>query len=604
MSRSTADSTIGAARRSSTRTCFSRSRGSSADGDSHIYAVGPAIHRDAPGEHDNWLAPLVFEGKRKEGGYFHAPILLTSSHWNKDGAFTVIGPYFRNRTGGDVDLGVAPFYFHGDNTSEESSGKQYTLIPPLFYYHRDREADDNHITVIGPVLSEQSTKRNTFDVLPLYFSYVGKPESGGIREHATTFFPFFHTQESDDKQTFVLPGYYHKTAFKNGAVLSDTVLTPFYSHSSGREGATDLTAAGPIFPVYWKYKDRDLDYASFGVLPFYWGGRGPAGSGLFTPLFAKFETYGVSRTYWAFPNITVHKDTTGWETDLHPLIYLGRNLESSHTVVAPVFWDFDNKKSRTTIGVPAFFRYADYTDNSIVQVAGNTLYLEKRVQGGKDWQFHFLPIFSYGENPNGYFWNVLFGLAGYSREASVNTVRAFWIPFQTSGAAAGARGHALSLTTPRADAVAAQTQKRPSVRNCKSRGDRDGQNALSQAHRRGRARRRGARRDGIWVVAEASRCRVRETMAQTRSRTMQTGRIKIRGLSSIVRWFDRLPQSRKDDSDLWLFFSSGIGIEDKGSYFRFHVRSLRAGAPEGQARDRLSARQEESGHVLRRQILR
>jgi hypothetical protein len=62
-------------------------------------------------------------------------------------------------------------------------------------------------------------------------------------------------------------------------------------------------------------------------------------------------------------------------------------------------------------------------------VAANTLYMEKRTAGGKDWEFHLLPLFSYGEHPGGYFWNVLFGLAGYSRDGGSGQVRALWVPF-------------------------------------------------------------------------------------------------------------------------------------------------------------------------------
>jgi hypothetical protein len=70
-----------------------------------------------------------------------------------------------------------------------------------------------------------------------------------------------------------------------------------------------------------------------------------------------------------------------------------------------------------------------------VQVAANTLYMQKHVAGGTDWQFHLLPFFSYGEHPDGYFWNVLFGLAGYSRDGAHSQVRALWIPFNSGGAA-------------------------------------------------------------------------------------------------------------------------------------------------------------------------
>ena len=34
----------------------------------------------------------------------------------------------------------------------------------------------------------------------------------------------------------------------------------------------------------------------------------------------------------------------GWSTNIHPFVYLGRNGHSSHTVVAPFFWDFVDRK--------------------------------------------------------------------------------------------------------------------------------------------------------------------------------------------------------------------------------------------------------------------
>jgi len=101
-------------------------------------------------------------------------------------------------------------------------------------------------------------------------------------------------------------------------------------------------------------------------------------------------------------------------------------------VLAPIFWDFASKKSRTTIGCPLFWRFADTNDGTITQVAANTLYREKPAVGGKDWQFHLLPLFSYGQSPAGSWWNVLFGLAGYDHDGPVTKIKALWIPITVS----------------------------------------------------------------------------------------------------------------------------------------------------------------------------
>lgn len=393
------------------------------DDESTTYVMGPLAHREAPQAHDNWIAPLVFEGKRKDGGYLHIPGLLFTSHWNTAGAFTLAGPYFRDRTGSNVDIGVAPFFFHGDNGNVDGGRRTYTLIPPLLFYQRKRELEDSSLTVIGPVISERTATRNIFDVAPFYFQIRGRRDNGGIDESHTTLFPFFHYGHKPDSSLFIVPGYVRR---KNKD--TDTMLTPFYSNSTTRNGSTSLTMAGPILPLFYRYRDYDLGEKATGIFPFYYGSDAPTGSTTMTPLFGRWESYGVSKSYWLFPTITYKTDNLGWSSNVHPLVYISREKESQHTVFAPLFWDFKNASGRSTVGFPLYWRFADTADDSVTQVAGNTLYRQKRVEGGLDWSFHVLPVFSYGKNPNGYYWNVLFGLTGYERNGQYAYVKALWLP--------------------------------------------------------------------------------------------------------------------------------------------------------------------------------
>jgi hypothetical protein len=396
--------------------------------DNHVLVLGPFAHREAPQEHDNWIAPLVFQGARKDGGYFHMPLLLTTSHWNPASAFTMVGPYFRDRTGTDVDWGVAPLFFHGDNGNADGARNTYTLIPPLLFYQREKEAEGRSFTLVGPVIAESTPKRNIFDIAPLFFQITGKPQTGGIRESHTTLFPFFHYGHTEEESLFVLPGYLRKLT-----PTSDTMLTPFYSRATTRNGATRFTAAGPVLPLFMNYADGDTGLQWSSLFPFFFHSSSPRGFSYATPLFAHSRSYGESRTTWVFPTIVTSTDTKGWETDIHPIVYTGRSGNSSHTVVAPFFWDFKGAGGRTTVGFPLYWRLSDYETGSIGQLAGNTLYLEKRVRGGTDWSFHFFPLFSYGREPEGYFWNVLFGLAGYTRKGADAYVRALWVPIHVDG---------------------------------------------------------------------------------------------------------------------------------------------------------------------------
>ena len=400
------------------------------DGDSHLTVVGPIAHREAPGEHDNWFAPLFFEGKRKEGGgYFHSPLLLTTSHWSKEGEFHLTLNYFRTRTGTDVDWGFAPFVFGGDNGNLDGGRKKYTLVPFAFYYHRESEFDSSETTVAGPVILQKDEKRVVSDVLPFYYHIKGRPELGGVDEEHTTVFPFFHIGHKEDETLFASPLYLRR---KTRSV--DTMLTLFYSHATTRNGSTSLTAAGPILPLYWRYRDVDIDKSSFALVPLWYTSDSPRGHDWLTPFFGKFEEYGVSRTYWAIPTFLFSTDTHGWEGDFLPVAFFGRSDQKTHAVIAPVLWDFATPKGRTTIVVPLYVRLADSTDDSIIQVTGNTVYIQKRVAGGIDWQFHVVPLVSYGAMPQGHWWNFLYGLTGYTHDSDGSkTMRLFWLPIPLKG---------------------------------------------------------------------------------------------------------------------------------------------------------------------------
>lgn len=413
------------------------------DDKSHVLVLGPIAHREAPNEHDNWLAPLVFQGKRADGGYFHSPLLLTTSKWSEKSAFTISGPYFRTRTGSDVTWGVAPLVMRGDNGDVDGGRRTFTLIPPLLYYHHEREIEESKLTVVGPVIRKTDPKRSVFDIAPLFFSIHGKPQTGGVAESHYTLFPFFHYGRSPDQNLFIIPGYLRRVT-----PTVDTLMTPVVTHSTTRSGATSLLAVGPLAPMFMRYSDRDTGLRWSMLAPLYFSSTSPEGRGFLTPLFGRFERYAISRTYWAFPNIVHSRTLHGWETDIHPLLYLGRHKDASHTVLPPLFWDFASKKGRTTIGFPAYWRFADSEGRTVTQVAANTLYREKPAAGGTDWQFHLLPLVSFGHHPKGTWWNLLFGLAGYDHDAGTTKVKAFWIPITVSESAAqkAAAARATSLS--------------------------------------------------------------------------------------------------------------------------------------------------------------
>ena len=402
------------------------------DEDAYLTAFGPFVHQEKPTGHDNWLAPLFFAGSHAvaggRSGYLAVPPLLTFSVWSPESAVTVSTLYFRLRSGSDVDAGVVPFYFHGDNGNTDGARRKYTFIPSLLYYHSTQELEQTSTTVVGPVISQTSPYRDVLDVLPFVFRITGKPATGGIRESHTTVFPFFHYGHTDKESLLATPLF----LLRNGET-AHTLITPLYSRATTRSGATELDLAGPVVPLYFSYRDKDVGQHAFGLLPFFYRNSSRTESDLLTPFYGRFENIGVSRTYWVFPTITASFDAHGFETDIHPLVYVGRSDQSTHTVFAPIYWDFSDPAKRMTIGFPLFWSFADHKDDSVVEVVANTLYTRKRTNEGLSWSFRVLPFFSYGESPTGYFWDVLLGLAGFEKTATASYAKAFWLPFKVAG---------------------------------------------------------------------------------------------------------------------------------------------------------------------------
>ncbi len=380
--------------------------------------IGPFVNRIAKDGRDDWFAPLWFTGKHKDGGYVFLPPLIYYHDWSKNGGFTLAGPGFCSWSGGNacdtrtsksIDFGIAPLYFYGQ-TNEHA----YELIPPLIHYYDYNDRDLSWINMWGPYYRSHTQERDLLHVFPIYWSLT-KP---GARH--TTIFPLFHYGYDKDAWLFANPLF----VLGRGQNGESTFVTWAYARYRGR------TELDMITPLYWDYRDPDAGVHQKLLFPFLYSRQSPRESTqAFFPFWAHSERFGISKTTWITPIFKHTHDLTGWSTNFHPVFFFGRDGKQSHTIIAPLFYDFVGTESRTTVAFPVYWRFSDL--NSVTQVVGNLYYHEKKLHSGKEWEIHTFPAFSYGSTPDGHFINVLYGLAGYSRRGSDTTVRLLWIPIHT-----------------------------------------------------------------------------------------------------------------------------------------------------------------------------
>jgi hypothetical protein len=390
------------------------------DEETYTTVFGPWMHREGPKGHDNWLAPLYFEGSG-EGGheYLHIPPLLTFMDRTDHDGFAMAGPVFckwkggprcDSRTADVIDYGVAPFYFYGRDARSE-----YELIPPLLHYYHYAELGDEELDVWGPLWMERSRDGGVFNVLPLFW------HSWGENEEHTTFFPLFHYGYEGNASLLATPLFVNYVDDEG----AETFATYVYARHRGR------TELDMVTPLFWQYRDPDIQLTRTVAFPFVYHETSNRSDNLaIFPFYANFHRHGISNETWITPLFRHQTSLTGWETDILPFFFAGRENNSSHLVVAPILWDFASPSSRATVVFPLYWRFSDR--KGVAQLAGNTYYAEEEVTGGTEWEFHFFPLFSYGQSPTGHWWNVLYGLAGYTQDGTMAKMRVAYIPFKLS----------------------------------------------------------------------------------------------------------------------------------------------------------------------------
>ncbi len=389
------------------------------DKDSRTTVVGPLVNRVAPDETDNWLAPLYFFGTRKHGSYQIIPPLLTYLNHDDEGGFNLIGPGFCSFDGSSAcfgnpksrDLGLFPLWFQGyDETSD------YRLILPLLHYHENDEKELSTLDIWGPFYRESTEERELLHLLPFYWSIWGK------NERHTTLLPFFHYGWKGNSSLFVNPLFMTSTSEEG----YKTFATWGYARYRGR------TELDMYTPLLWLYRDPDAGIDQKLLFPFYYEYTSPReDSWALFPFYGQFERHGVSNSTWITPLFNHTHSLTGWSTNLYPIAFFGRERHSSHSVVAPIFWDFSSPSSRSTVAFPVYWRFAG--EDSLTQLIGNVLYTEKQVKHGLDWKVHLLPALSYGETPDGHSWDILLGLVGYKRRGDYTALKLFWATIPLSG---------------------------------------------------------------------------------------------------------------------------------------------------------------------------
>ncbi len=338
--------------------------------------AGPYYSRRDGSGHAFGVAPLYFGGREKDGtGYDVVPLALTAHWFDREHDTTLAGTFYRHSRPDGWSAGLAPFYFGG------RTGASYYDVVPAGLFLRVGDAA-TQTTVAGPYYSRTDARGHSFGLAPLYFGDRSKDGTGYDvlplaltahwydRAHDSMFAgPFYRHTRPDGWSAGLAPLYF---GARTGSSYFDTVPAALFLRYGDAQSSTTL--AGPYYDV------KDERAHSFGVAPFYLGGRNAAGSGYdLVPLALVAHVFDREHDTLVAGPFYRHAHPGGWSGGLAPLYFGSRDRGTYHDlVVPPLFMRWGNEsRSRLVAGT-----YYDLRDSGGHTFGAAPLYFGERNTDG------------------------------------------------------------------------------------------------------------------------------------------------------------------------------------------------------------------------------
>ncbi len=297
------------------------------------------------------------------GGYVHDRVARRKA--------LLVGNVFWLRSPQRTAWGVVPLLFHyrdpGRNTTvvfplywrlRPAGGWKTDLLLPIFALLRKRQ---KRLVVVGPVFHYRNRSATYGGVVPAVFWHANPKR----RSYTVWSGPFLYHQRRSKVLAMLAPLlYFHR---HSGTHWSATVVpllhyrrtrhscrlwTPLFGFGVNRQRKSHYGYVGPVgwstspkknaqvvFPLFWRFANREAGTTSVAVVPLYFGRTTPRGrTDVVLPLFVH-RRYGPQRTVVLFPLVYSFSDTKLKSRTLvaFPFYYWHRKRSSGGGLLPLVF---------------------------------------------------------------------------------------------------------------------------------------------------------------------------------------------------------------------------------------------------------------------------
>jgi hypothetical protein len=404
----------------------------------HTWVIGPVYHLEDERSHDFGFPPFVFTGRHEHRYYHVLPPLLTVGFGDENEDVLSAGLlFYRWRLRESEHWGVFPFLWVHNSPREE-----YTFVPPVFFRWSNPEIHRT-LHVVGPVYHQQDPNESFWGIAGL----LHHDEGPGF--HSTTVPPllFHYSEEAATDE--------HAATFRLSTPLflymnergSETLVTWLYQRY---RGLTELDAVVPFFLHI--FDPRDGSQTTMAT-PLVWNWSTPGSNNwAIVPLFLHLDDYGRSRlwltplfgnyinhethdeTTWVLPTVQVSRWHDGDAVNIHPIWYYESVPSHRHSMLFPLWADFEHfapDPTRYTVAFPFYFRVVEGVTESQVTFPTVTYFRRRQWpnEGRWEWEVHVSGLFDYGTRSDGeHWWRVLYGLIGFEHRVDHDRLWLFYLP--------------------------------------------------------------------------------------------------------------------------------------------------------------------------------
>ena len=253
------------------------------------------------------------QGARKDGGYFHSPLAPHDVALEREGrvhARRAVLPRphgHRRRLGRRAVLLPRRQRQHRRQRAARTRSSRRSSSTT-----REHELDTSTFTVVGPVIAQSNPKRDVFDVAPFFFHIAGQARDGRRRASRTRRSSrSFTTARPATSRSSSCPA----TSARDAHDATRSCHAVLLARDDAQRRRRRSTAIGPILPLCWNYRDKDVGVHAWALAPFFYtsNSAGRATTGSRRSSGASRRTACRART-GSFPTITRDVDQHGWET--------------------------------------------------------------------------------------------------------------------------------------------------------------------------------------------------------------------------------------------------------------------------------------------------